>query len=382
MKPRHLSATSSNTGNNDTCNVRRGAVSIGFQTVFVQRYQQRGGHGRRKAHFTTNRTILFRVNEKNKFLPQSNGYKDFLLIREYKDKIEIVDYKAEDTMEYDYRNTYHYKPEQNGPGLTGNEIVTVAHPLILALLLAINVDRAELLPFIQTAMNGLLHNPTDIFFTGRVWDLLYDGIELDCSSDAFEVTAVCSEFDSGDYGEIRRFNETTFKFSLFGNVNFESRNIFVNFMIIFVHKLQTNGSSIGRFKVFRGKKNIRDLGRVLEYNGATEMDAWYEDECNQINGTDGTIFPPFYEKEEGYTIFIPQMCRSLTAEYQRPSKYAGIKTNHYTLSFDVSKYGPANCYCRDHEQCPPEGMLDLFPCIGSPIAISAPHFYQGYFPII
>lgn len=107
------------------------------------------------------------------------------------------------------------------------------------------------------------------------------------------------------------------------------------------------------------------------------MDAWYEDECNQIDGTDGTIFPPFYEKEEGYTIYIPQMCRSMHVEYQRPSKYAGIKTNRYTLSFDVNKFGPANCYCRDHEQCPPEGMLDLFPCVGTPVFISAPHFYKG-----
>lgn len=140
------------------------------------------------------------------------------MFREYKDKIDIVDDKEEDTIEYDYRNTYIYKPEKNGAGLTGNEFVTIAHPLILAMVLSINIDREELLPFIQSAMNGLLHNPKDIFFSGRVWDLLYDGIDLDCSSDEFEVTAVCSEFDSGDYGEIQRFNETTFKFSMFGNV--------------------------------------------------------------------------------------------------------------------------------------------------------------------
>ena len=65
------------------------------------------------------------------------------------------------------------------------------------------------------------------------------------------------------------------------------------------------------------------------------------------------------------------------AEYQRPSKYAGIKTNQFTLSFDVTKYGSPNCYCRDGELCPPEGLLDLFPCVGTPIAISAPHFYKG-----
>lgn len=122
-------------------------------------------------------------------------------------------------MEYDYRNTYYYKPENNGPGLTGNEYVITAHPLLLAMIMAVHVEREELLPFIQAAIKGLLHDPKDIFFRGRAWDLFYDGIDLDCSSDAFEVTAVCSEFDSGDYKEIRRINETAFNFSMFGNVN-------------------------------------------------------------------------------------------------------------------------------------------------------------------
>ncbi|XP_031619154.1 sensory neuron membrane protein 1-like [Contarinia nasturtii] len=274
---------------------------------------------------------------------------------EYKDKIDIVDDNEEDTIEYDYRNTYIYHPEKNGPGLTGEEIVTVAHPLILAMILAINVDKEELLPFIMTAVNGMLRKPTDIFFTGRLWDLLYDGIEIDCSSDAFEITAVCSEFDSGDYKEIRRINDTTFKFAFFGF---------------------TNGTSIGRFKALRGKKNIRDIGRVLEFNGESEMDAWFEDECNRVDGTDGTIFAPFYEKEEGFSIYVPQMCRKLLLEYQRPSKYAGIKTNLFSLSFDVSRYGSPNCYCRSDEYCPPEGVFDLFPCSGAPIAITKPHFYE------
>lgn len=130
----------------------------------------------------------------------------------------MVDNKEDDTIEYDYRNTYIYKPEKNGPGLTGEEIVTIPHPLILGMALSINVDRPELLGFVRTAMNSLLHNPTDIFYKGRLWDILYDGIVLDCSSDEFEVTAVCSEFSGGDYAEIKPINDTAYSFSLFGNV--------------------------------------------------------------------------------------------------------------------------------------------------------------------
>ena len=141
--------------------------------------------------------------------------------------------------------------------------------------------------------------------------------------------------------------------------------------------LQSNATSIGRYKVIRGKKNIRDLGRVLEYNGLTELDAWYEDECNVVTGTDGTIFAPFHEKEEGFTVFIPQMCRAIRTDYQYPSSFAGINTNRHTMSFDVTKYGESNCYCRNGEECPPKGILDLFPCTGAPIGISLPHFYEG-----
>lgn len=145
-------------------------------------------------------------------------YLHYLIYREYKDKFDIVDNKEEDTMEYDYRNTYIFRPDLSGVGLTGNEIVVMPHPLILAMALSVNVDRPELVPFIRTAMNGLLHNPKDIFYKGRLWDLLYDGIELDCSSDEFEVTAVCSEFSGGDYKEIQPINDTAYSFSLFGNV--------------------------------------------------------------------------------------------------------------------------------------------------------------------
>lgn len=87
-----------------------------------------------------------------------------------------MDNKEDDTVEYDYRNTYLYKPEKNGAGLTGDEIVTVAHPLLLTVMLAINVQNRDLLPFLDRAMNAILHKPIDIFFTGRLWDLLYDGM--------------------------------------------------------------------------------------------------------------------------------------------------------------------------------------------------------------
>lgn len=139
--------------------------------------------------------------------------------REWKVKYDLIDDNDADTLEYSYKNTYIYNPTKNGVGLTGNEIVTLLHPLILGMALSVNVDRRELLPFIEAAINGILGNPTDAFWTGRVMDLLFDGIPLDCRSETFQVAAACGEFSTGDYKAIQPVNESFYKFSLFGGVN-------------------------------------------------------------------------------------------------------------------------------------------------------------------
>lgn len=35
-----------------------------------------------------------------------------------------------------------------------------------------------------------------------------------------------------------------------------------------------------------------------------------------------------------------------------------------------------NCYCPDGE-CPLKGTMDLFPCVGTPLIASMPHFLHG-----
>lgn len=89
----------------------------------------------------------------------------------------------------------------------------------MPLALAVNVDKQAMLPTIATGINLLFHEPTDPFWTGRVMDLLYDGIPIDCSSDEFTAKAICSQFDSPDMKAIKKVDDTTFSFSFFGGVS-------------------------------------------------------------------------------------------------------------------------------------------------------------------
>lgn len=61
------------------------------------------------------------------------------------------------------------------------------------------------------------------------------------------------------------------------------------------------------------------------------MDVWSDDKCNEIKGTDSTIFAPFIKKEQELWAFEPAMCRSLTPVYEKPSSYAGLPTLRYQL---------------------------------------------------
>lgn len=111
---------------------------------------------------------------------------------------------------------------------------------------------------------------------------------------------------------------------------------------------------MGRFEVYRGVKDIMQLGEVVKFNDEKEVDAW-DGECNKIIGTDSTMytenkiplmrnfefivtifsrsFAPFHAKTDILYAFAPDLCRSLGAQYHRPSSYNGVPTGFYSIDF-------------------------------------------------
>lgn len=76
-----------------------------------------------------------------------------------------------------------------------------------------------MLPLANKAIDAIFQFPKDPFWTGPIKDYLFDGIEIDCTSDNFAARAVCSIFETGDVQTIQPLRQDFFKFSVFGAVS-------------------------------------------------------------------------------------------------------------------------------------------------------------------
>lgn len=97
-----------------------------------------------------------------------------------------------------------------------------------------------------------------------------------------------------------------------------------------------------------------------------------------MNGTDGYIFPPLRPKEMPVQVYERTICRTVFIPYKKRSSVRGVPANLYLFDFGDIQNEPENrCFCRDEDQCPLKGTMDLFHCIGTPITVSFPHFYNA-----
>lgn len=147
---------------------------------------------------------------------------------------------------------------------------------------------------------------------------------------------------------------------------------------------QLNDSFNGRFKVYRGKKEATDVGRVIEVDGNIETDGWFSDEENQFRGTDGYFIPPFRSNHEQIWAFERALCISMGLDYERKTHNRGLLLHKFTKN--LNHFSENKAYCRENGACPIQGTLDLFNCIGAPIIgkfiwnmVSHKFIYQIYF---
>ncbi|VDL97156.1 unnamed protein product [Schistocephalus solidus] len=148
--------------------------------------------------------------------------------------------------------------------------------------------------------------------------------------------------------------------------------------------IMTNGNnSFGEnFTIHDGVSDIEKLGKIVSYNGEVSLNIWGTMEANQINGSDGSLFPPFLKEGVTQYVFAGDICRSLEFESRGFYFVHGVPTLNFQLSDKVllsPDANPANRgFCVNYPNCLKSGVLDMRTCMpNTPIVISLPHFNQA-----
>uniref|UniRef100_A0A915EK68 Uncharacterized protein n=1 Tax=Ditylenchus dipsaci TaxID=166011 RepID=A0A915EK68_9BILA len=99
-----------------------------------------------------------------------------------------------------------------------------------------------------------------------------------------------------------------------------------------------NDTTTGVFEIMDGSSDGgNSLGKIVSFNGEKQMPEhwWTTPQATAIDdATDGTLFKPFINKSENLTVFVPELCKSLTLVFQKDVDYAGIAAYRYVVTQD------------------------------------------------
>nr|Q9GPH7.1 RecName: Full=Sensory neuron membrane protein 1; Short=SNMP1-Msex [Manduca sexta]AAG49366.1 sensory neuron membrane protein 1 [Manduca sexta] len=276
---------------------------------------------------------------------------------EWKEKVEIEDHEEDDTITYRKMDTFYFRPELSGPGLTGEETIIMPHVFMMSMAITVYRDKPSMMNMLGKAINGIFDNPSDVFMRVNAMDILFRGVIINCDRTEFAPKAACTAIKKEGAKSLIIEPNNQLRFSLFGlkNHTVDSRVVTVK----------------------RGIKNVMDVGQVVAMDGAPQLEIW-NDHCNEYQGTDGTIFPPFLTQKDRLQSYSADLCRSFKPWFQKTTYYRGIKTNHYIANMgDFANDPELNCFCETPEKCPPKGLMDLTKCVKAPMYASMPHFLDA-----
>ncbi|XP_043221777.1 lysosome membrane protein 2-like isoform X1 [Amphibalanus amphitrite] len=129
-----------------------------------------------------------------------------------------------------------------------------------------------------------------------------------------------------------------------------------------------------------GQSDFRKIGVIERYDGSRLLPFWNTRQCNMINGSDGTVYPPGANESTIVYLFARDICRSMALHFEKEVLHSGVRALRFTPPenvFDSVDTNPENmCYCVGGPPCAPKGLFNISVCqYGSPTFISFPHFY-------
>ncbi|XP_026822399.1 sensory neuron membrane protein 1-like [Rhopalosiphum maidis] len=272
---------------------------------------------------------------------------------EWKEKENLIDDIDEDTVEFSFKNTFVFDEMSTLP-LTGDEILVMPHLAMIGMVTMTKMMKPAALGLVNKAIPYLYPDQTSAFMTATANDIMWNGLDINCTSGEFAAVAICSQIRQNS-ASLHKISKDHFKFSLFGVKN---------------GTIESN-----RYTVKRGyKMSPLDVGQVVRFNDKHKMEVWPGDECNRIYGTDTTIFQPFITRDTNLASFSGDICRSLAPDFLQETKYNGLNVFEYSA---VLVKPEEKCFCLNQKKCLKHGALDLTNCSGAPIIATLPHFYKS-----
>nr|QAB43878.1 sensory neurone membrane protein SNMP2a [Oedaleus asiaticus] len=262
------------------------------------------------------------------------------------------------SLSYRLETTFRFSPERS-PGLSEDDEFTYLNVVMMGIVVQVAEDYASMLTMVEPVLSELLSGGAQLFLRATARQLLWDGVPtVDCRGNLSAVAVLaCSALPSLLPPTVQQAQPGVYAFSFFGF---------------------KNGTARQWWRVDPGLSDVRSLGAVLSYDNSSRLKVWTpaSSPCNDIRGTDSTIFPPFRDPKEPIVAFGADLCLSLGATWERSAEYMGVPGNRYTGEMpDMTGNPEHHCYCPSETSCLEKGALDLSPCAGAPVIATLPHFY-------
>lgn len=141
-----------------------------------------------------------------------------------------------------------------------------------------------------------------------------------------------------------------------------------------------NNTDDGVVVIDNGAEQLQNLGHILSYHSKPALSCWSTPSANQINGSDGSLFPPFQDFTGFLDVFASDIYRSIRFRPQKKTQLKGVPVFKYLPqedTFESPLHNPNNRgFCYNESGCLGDGLLDFSRCSGAAFIIgSLPHFW-------
>ncbi|XP_065176673.1 lysosome membrane protein 2-like isoform X2 [Sycon ciliatum] len=234
----------------------------------------------------------------------------------------------------------------------------------------------------NAANKGVHLNPlTDQLIVPNV---LFHSVLALCKNPLSILAPVCGLFEYGVLADlhVQPFETITPDKLIWGKqTNFsEFMNELSQGLIPEVFGLLKNNTVGRESSINTGRTDEYEVAKFITWLGQKELDAWNSKYANMINGTAGTVFRPYLDRDDVKLVyaFVDQVNRSFDLQYTEDVKVDRITCRRYVLPESEMENATQNPEQAGWFAFGPSGLLNIsFIQGGFPIFVSKPHFLHG-----